>query len=182
MSIYYTGSFKKSGGLLSAITKQLNQINLKPVKKIQVQFDPFHPQSHIPREFLFHITSPKVVTTNYNCLVKTNIVCDRSDPWIRFDLLEPGKSITFLANNLTVLEILQQINTHVSSLVKPEELSNVSAPLTKSEKKKTKRNNIPAFTDVFTEETFYMSVVGFVISTLVVVFILSRYITIKPVE
>ena len=43
-------------------------------------------------------------------------------------------------------------------------------------------NNIPAFTDVFTEETFYMSVVAFVICTFVVVFILSRYITIKPVE
>lgn len=43
-------------------------------------------------------------------------------------------------------------------------------------------NNIPAFTDIFTEETFYMTAVGFVISTLVVVFILSRFITIKPVE
>lgn len=43
-------------------------------------------------------------------------------------------------------------------------------------------NQIPAFTDVFTEETFYMTVVCFVISTIVIVFILSRYITIKPVD
>lgn len=43
-------------------------------------------------------------------------------------------------------------------------------------------NQIPAFTDVFTEETFYMTVVGFVLTTLVVVFILSRFITIKPVD
>lgn len=43
-------------------------------------------------------------------------------------------------------------------------------------------NNIPAFTDVFTEETFYMTVVVFVLSTFVVVFILSRFVTIKPVE
>ncbi|KAB0800796.1 hypothetical protein PPYR_06535 [Photinus pyralis] len=139
MSIYFSGTFRKTGGLLSAIAKQLNQINLKPVKKIQVQFDPFHPQSHIPREFLFHITTPKVLTTNYNCSVKTNVVCDRSDPWIKLDLVESGGSITFLANNLTVLEILQQINKHVSSLVKKEEISDVSATLTKTEKKKGKR-------------------------------------------
>lgn len=43
-------------------------------------------------------------------------------------------------------------------------------------------NQIPAFTDVFTEETFYMTVVVFVISTIGVVFILSRFITIRPVE
>lgn len=43
-------------------------------------------------------------------------------------------------------------------------------------------NQIPAFTDIFTEETFYMTVVVFVISTIAVVFVLSRFITIKPVE
>lgn len=43
-------------------------------------------------------------------------------------------------------------------------------------------NQIPAFTDIFTEETFYMTVVVFVISTVAVVFVLSRFITIKPVE
>ncbi|XP_044748879.1 uncharacterized protein LOC123309717 [Coccinella septempunctata] len=40
----------------------------------------------------------------------------------------------------------------------------------------------PSFTDVFTEETFYVTVVAVVISTFVVVFILSRYITLKEVE
>lgn len=43
-------------------------------------------------------------------------------------------------------------------------------------------NQIPAFTDVFTEETFYMTVIVFVISTIAVVFVLSRFITIKPVD
>lgn len=43
-------------------------------------------------------------------------------------------------------------------------------------------NQIPAFTDVFTEESFYMTVVVFVITTIGVVFILSRFITIRPVE
>ncbi|XP_025831309.1 uncharacterized protein LOC112904727 [Agrilus planipennis] len=43
-------------------------------------------------------------------------------------------------------------------------------------------NKIPAFTDIFTEETFYMTAAAVVVSTFVVVFILSRYITIKPVD
>ncbi|XP_044736143.1 uncharacterized protein LOC123298254 [Chrysoperla carnea] len=40
---------------------------------------------------------------------------------------------------------------------------------------------LPAFTDVFTEETFYITVVCFVLGTFVMAFILSRFITIRPV-
>ncbi|XP_032528712.1 uncharacterized protein LOC116778796 [Danaus plexippus] len=43
-------------------------------------------------------------------------------------------------------------------------------------------NQIPAFTDVFSEDTFYIFVALFVSSTILVAFILSRFITIKPVE
>lgn len=43
-------------------------------------------------------------------------------------------------------------------------------------------NQIPAFTDIFTEETFYMTVIGIVLTTFLVVFIVSRFVTIKPVE
>lgn len=41
---------------------------------------------------------------------------------------------------------------------------------------------VPAFTDVFDEETWYVFVICFVAGTLLVAFILSRFITIKPVE
>lgn len=43
-------------------------------------------------------------------------------------------------------------------------------------------SNIPAFTDVFSEDTFYITVVCFVLSTIIVVFFLSRFITLKPVD
>ncbi|XP_076678953.1 uncharacterized protein LOC143374590 [Andrena cerasifolii] len=43
-------------------------------------------------------------------------------------------------------------------------------------------NQVPAFTDVFDEETWYIFVACFVIGTVFVAFILSRFITIKPVE
>ncbi|XP_047985422.1 uncharacterized protein LOC125225653 [Leguminivora glycinivorella] len=43
-------------------------------------------------------------------------------------------------------------------------------------------SHIPAFTDVFSEDTFYVFVVIFVMSTILVAFILSRFVTIKPVD
>ncbi|XP_072743018.1 uncharacterized protein [Anoplolepis gracilipes] len=43
-------------------------------------------------------------------------------------------------------------------------------------------NYVPAFTDVFDEETWYIFVICFVASTFLVAFILSKFITIKPVE
>ncbi|XP_013102988.1 uncharacterized protein LOC106084076 [Stomoxys calcitrans] len=42
--------------------------------------------------------------------------------------------------------------------------------------------DIPAFTDIFTEESFYTFAFCFVCASILVAFILSRYITIKPVE
>ncbi|XP_019884815.1 uncharacterized protein LOC109610388 [Camponotus floridanus] len=43
-------------------------------------------------------------------------------------------------------------------------------------------SQVPAFTDVFDEETWYIFVICFVAGTFLVAFILSRFITIKPVE
>ncbi|XP_019866169.1 39S ribosomal protein L53, mitochondrial [Aethina tumida] len=136
MSIYYSGTFKRSSGLISAISKQLKQINLKPVKRINVQFDPFHPNAVTARDFLWHITSPKVAETNLNCIVKTNVVCDRSQPEIKIDLVDSG-CVKFLANNLTVLEILQKINQHICSKIPPEEpASNISNKIKSKPKKR----------------------------------------------
>lgn len=41
---------------------------------------------------------------------------------------------------------------------------------------------MPGFTDVFTEETFYIFVIFFVLSTIILAFVLSRFIKLKPVE
>lgn len=43
-------------------------------------------------------------------------------------------------------------------------------------------NHIPAFNDVFDEETWYIFVICFVASTIVLVIIVSRFITIKPID
>ncbi|XP_014297157.1 uncharacterized protein LOC106693546 [Microplitis demolitor] len=42
--------------------------------------------------------------------------------------------------------------------------------------------HVPAFTDIFDEETWYIFVSCFVTGTFVIVFILSRFITINPVD
>lgn len=43
-------------------------------------------------------------------------------------------------------------------------------------------SQVPAFTDLFDEETFYMCAMVFVAGTILLAYIGSRYITIKPVE
>lgn len=42
--------------------------------------------------------------------------------------------------------------------------------------------HIPAFTDVFDEQTFYITAAVFTLTTILVVIILSRFITLKPVN
>lgn len=41
MSIPYSGTIRRSAGVVSAIGKQLKGVNLKAVKRITVKFDPF---------------------------------------------------------------------------------------------------------------------------------------------
>lgn len=43
-------------------------------------------------------------------------------------------------------------------------------------------NQVPSFSDVFDEETWYIFVACFVAGTAVLVFIASRFVTIKPVD
>lgn len=43
-------------------------------------------------------------------------------------------------------------------------------------------SQVPAFTDVFSEDSFYAFAIFFVIATVLVAFIISRFVTIKPVE
>lgn len=43
---------------------------------------------YIYRDFLFHITTPKIIATNPRCIVKPCIVSDLSEPVITFNLSE----------------------------------------------------------------------------------------------
>lgn len=42
MAVFVGGRLRNSAGPAALIAKQVQILNLKPVKRIQVQFDPFH--------------------------------------------------------------------------------------------------------------------------------------------
>jgi large subunit ribosomal protein L53 len=138
MSVRFSGTLKRSGGIGSAIAKQLRLLNLKPVKKIEVKFDPFKKNVTETREFLFSLTGTEVLATNLNCKVKTDILCDRSEPSVTFTL-SSNEVIVFKTGNLTNLELLRLCNKHITPLASTEEPETV-APKTKSEKKASKKH------------------------------------------
>lgn len=49
MSIKASGTLTRSGGVLSAITKQIKLINFKGVNRVTVKFDPFHEKANTTR-------------------------------------------------------------------------------------------------------------------------------------
>ncbi|XP_045491477.1 uncharacterized protein LOC123691224 [Colias croceus] len=141
MSIPYSGTFRRSGGVVSAIGKQLRAVNLKAAKRITVKFDPFGENVTHTRNFLHYISSPKILLTNPDCVLKTEVICDRSEPTVDINLLPSIaekaniKGVTLKSGNLTCLEILQLLNKHISSLAPPEQV----VTQTKLEKKKGKK-------------------------------------------
>ncbi|KAF9801596.1 hypothetical protein SFRURICE_015090 [Spodoptera frugiperda] len=143
MSIPYSGTLRRSGGVVSAIGKQLRGVNLKAAKRITVKFDPFSDNVTHTRNFLHYISSQKIGLTNPNCTLKTEIVCDRSEPTVNISLAPSVaetakvKDITIKSGNLTCLEILQLLNKHISSLAPVEQPA--ATIQTKTEKKKIKK-------------------------------------------
>ncbi|KAF0773961.1 39S ribosomal protein L53, mitochondrial [Aphis craccivora] len=133
MSLPFSGSKSKSAGLVSAIRKQTLQLNLKPVKKVLVKFDPFHQNSAVARNFMYYLLSPKVIQTNPQCLVRNEVVNDRSESTVDVSLVN-GESVLFKCQNLTVLDIFQQFNKHITPLAPKEEVTEVL--VTKTDKKK----------------------------------------------
>ncbi|VVC36974.1 Ribosomal protein L53, mitochondrial [Cinara cedri] len=135
MSLPFSGSKSKSTGVVSAIKKQSLLLNLKPVKKVLIKFDPFAQNAVTARNFMYYLLSPKVINTNPLCLVRTEVENNRSEPTVEASLVN-GESVLFKCNNLTVLEIFQQFNKHITPLAPKEELV---VSTTKIDKKKGKR-------------------------------------------
>lgn len=119
MSIPRTGTVKRSVGVMAAIIKHLNRVNLTPLKRIDFRFDPFHKQVKPIRDFQFFISAPRICATNPNCLMKTEVVCDRSEPTVTFSL-QSGDKVILKTRLLTCLNILELYNKHISSLVPPD--------------------------------------------------------------
>ncbi|KAI5645096.1 39S ribosomal protein l53/MRP-L53 domain-containing protein [Phthorimaea operculella] len=143
MALPYSGTIRRSGGVVSAIGKQLKAVNLKAAKRITVKFDPFADNVTHTRNFLHLISAPRVALTNPNCTLKTEVVCDRSEPTVDITIVPSIaetaniKKVTLKSGNLTCLELLQLLNKHISALAPVEQPATTIQ--TKLEKKKTKR-------------------------------------------
>ncbi|XP_054269335.1 39S ribosomal protein L53, mitochondrial-like [Macrosteles quadrilineatus] len=133
MAVRFSGSICRSGGITSAIAKETRKLSLKPVKRIVFQFDPFVEESKHTRDFMYYLQSKKVIKTNPNCVVKSNVLCDRGDPSIAFNL-ENGSSVLFKAKHLSTLEMFRLYNKHITTLL-PKEVPTTILK-TKSEKAK----------------------------------------------
>eukprot|EP00092_Neocalanus_flemingeri_P022591 GFUD01024499.1.p1 GENE.GFUD01024499.1~~GFUD01024499.1.p1 ORF type:complete len:179 (+),score=37.65 GFUD01024499.1:57-539(+) len=94
--------------------------NLQPVTKVTYTFDPIKENYHSLRNFMFFWNTKKVKATNVKLLVKTEIVDDRRDPKITFDLND-GRQLEIRSGNLTELEIATIVNSYLLPLVKEEE-------------------------------------------------------------
>ena len=77
------------GGQLSNCGKFLlehKRANLQPVKKVTYTFDPMTSNCDSMRSFMFYWQTKKVRATNVKLITKTEVLDDRSDPRILFDL------------------------------------------------------------------------------------------------
>ncbi|XP_050488559.1 39S ribosomal protein L53, mitochondrial [Bombus huntii] len=138
MSIPFNGTRTRSAGVISAIAKHLRNLTLKPVKSIDIKFDPFHDNALEARDFLFQITTPKIIATNPRCMVKPCVVSNLSEPIITFNLLS-GDKIVCKGKNLTSLNILELYNKHITPLAPRESEAEVEDTQLKRKKKKAFR-------------------------------------------
>jgi len=83
---------------------------------------------------MYYMSSPPVRETNPKCTFKTEIANDRSEPTILVKL-DDTKSVLFKAGNLTVLEVLQLWNKHITPLAAtevPAQSTSAAAPAGKT--------------------------------------------------
>jgi len=109
--------------------QQIKLANNQPVKKVTYTFDPMTMNCHSLRNFMFFWNTKQVKKTNLKMISKIDIVDDRRDPTIVFNLND-GRDLEIRTGNLTELEIVTVVNTYLLPLVKEEE----AVVVTKSEK------------------------------------------------
>jgi len=99
--------------------KELRIANIQPVKKITYTFDPIREDYQSIRNFMYFWNKPKVLETNIKVIIKTDIVDDRREPVINFELTD-GRNLEVRTSKLTELEIARVVNYYLLPLVKEE--------------------------------------------------------------
>jgi len=124
MSIPLTKLYKRIRGFEGLLGAAVKSINLKPLKNITFTFDPFDQDANTIRRTMHIFNLIKVRETNLKCLVKNNVVCDRSDPTAEFELSN-GKILKFHTANLNTLEVIEELNKYALPLVPPPDESEI---------------------------------------------------------
>lgn len=87
----------------------LSGFSLKNLKRLEVKFDPFHPNAANVREFYQGATGKKALRTNPECITKAEIVSDRSDPLV---------TVQFVDNHKLVLNSKYLESNHILDLIR----------------------------------------------------------------
>ncbi|CAG0893619.1 unnamed protein product [Darwinula stevensoni] len=115
-AIAFEGRWGRPPTTKTFIAEQIRKVDLRPVKAVNVRFDPFHPNAQAVREFMFITSFPKIRKTNLKCTFKCDVVNDRSEPSIFIDFENKQKCI-FKAGSLNILDILQNYNKVVEPIL-----------------------------------------------------------------
>lgn len=83
--------------------------SLKNIKKLEVKFNPFHPNAGNVREFYQGVTAKKSLKTNLETITKASIVTDSSDPLV---------TVQFTDNHKLVLNSKYLESNHIVKLIK----------------------------------------------------------------
>jgi hypothetical protein len=146
MSVFkHVGSFKRVPfTYLGALAHGQKKINLHPVSKITFKFDPFNSTKNRDfRELMFVFSAPKVRDTNLYCRIKTDIVCDQSEPEINCELTN-GTKLKFKAGNLDAFDIVRELNCILKPLQLPPPPPEPTSKVVKLKSKRRKRQPVNA--------------------------------------
>ena len=75
--------------------------NMQPVKKVTYTFDPMTPNVQSLRSIMFFWQTKKVKATNVKLITKTEIVDDRREPKILYDLND-GRQLEVIINSFVI--------------------------------------------------------------------------------
>jgi hypothetical protein len=125
---HHTGYIPFEGRLPNTMTPRKKfyldclDINLQPCKKITFTIDPFVKNVAGVRDVMHIMSAERVRKSNPKCIVKSDVVDDRSEPTIKVELAgdHDGKKIVFEAGLLTAHEIVFQFNRLTLPLIKEE--------------------------------------------------------------
>lgn len=88
--------------------------SLRNIKRLEVKFDPYHPNAVSIREFYQGATSKKILKTNKEIITKATIVSDLSDPLVTVEFADSHKLVLngkYLESN-HIVKLIKRFEEH----------------------------------------------------------------------